>query len=139
MSTVFWLCAMVLFLIIEAVTPMLISVWFALGSLIAGVCSYFGLSDTVCVLIFAVVSAVAIVIFKKFYSDKFALKHHPTNADRLIGAKGVVEADIDPVKGTGTALVQGNLWSAKAEEPIVKGTEVEVCAIEGVKLIVKER
>lgn len=139
MSTVFWLCAMVLFLIIEAVTPTLISVWFALGALIAGVCAYFGLGDTVCILIFAVVSLVAIVVFKKFFSDKVSLKHQPTNADRLIGTKGIVESDIDPIKGKGTVDVQGTLWSAKADGAIVKGTEVEICAIEGVKLVVKER
>lgn len=138
MNTVFWLCAMVLFIIIEAVTPMLLSVWFALGALVAGVCSYFGVGETSCVMVFAVVSAVSLFVFKKFYSDKFVHKHEKTNADRLIGAKGVVESDIDPIKGKGTAEVMGQLWSAKADEPIEKGTTIEVDAIEGVKLVVKK-
>lgn len=138
MNTVFWLGAMVLFIIIEAVTPMLISVWFALGALIAGICSYFGMSETACVLVFAVVSAVSLIVFKKFYSDKFVHKHEKTNADRLIGAKGIVESDIDPIKGKGTAEVMGQLWSAKSNEPIEKGSMIEVEAIEGVKLVVKK-
>lgn len=138
MSAVFWLCAMVVFLIVEAATPMLISIWFAVGSLIAGICSYAGLGDSACMLIFATVSAVSIVVFKKFYGDKFAPRHEKTNADRLIGAKGVVENDIDPIKGQGTVLVGGNLWSAKAEYSVPSGAKVEVLAIEGVKLVVKK-
>lgn len=139
MNAIFWLCAMVMFLIVEAATPMLVSIWFALGALIAGICAYFNLGDTWCVLIFAVISAASLFIFKKFYSDKFVKKHEPTNADRLIGSKGVVEEEIDPVKGKGSVDVGGNLWSAKAEENIPAGAMVEICAIEGVKLIVKER
>ena len=138
MNTIFWICAMVMFLIIEAVTPMLVSVWFALGALVAAVCSYAGLSDNTCILIFAVVSAVSVAVFKKLYGDKIKKEHTPTNADRLVGAKGVVETDIDPVMGKGTVLVQGNLWSAKAEGNIPAGSKVEVDAIEGVKLVVKE-
>lgn len=138
MNAFFWIGIMVLFLIVEAVTPMLVSIWFALGALIAAVCSYFGLGDSACILIFAVVSAVAVAVFKRFFADKFKGKHEPTNADRLIGARGIVESDIEPVLGKGTVLVQGNLWSAKADDNIPAECEVEVCAIEGVKLVVKK-
>lgn len=138
MNTLFWIGAMVVFLIVEAITPMLVSIWFALGSLVAAVCTYFGLGDTDSVVVFAVVSAISIVVFKKFYKKNLAPVHQPTNSDRLIGAKGIVECDIEPVKGKGTVDVQGNLWSAKAEGDIPKGSVVEVCAIEGVKLVVKE-
>lgn len=138
MNAVFWICAMVLFLIIEAVTPMLVSVWFALGALVAAILSYIGLGTNGCVLAFALVSAVSVALFKKFFGDRFKTKHERTNADRLIGARGVVESDIDPVMGKGTAVVQGNLWSAKAEGSIPAGEKIEVCAIEGVKLVVKK-
>lgn len=138
MDAVFWICAMVLFLIVEAVTPMLVSVWFALGALVAAILSYFGLDTNVCVLAFAIVSAVSVALFKKLFGDSLKTKHERTNADRLIGAKGVVETDIDPVMGKGTVIVQGNLWSAKATESIPAGENVEVCAIEGVKLMVKK-
>ncbi|MBQ8541533.1 MAG: NfeD family protein [Clostridia bacterium] len=137
MNAVFWICAMVLFLIIEAVTPMLVSIWFALGALVAAILAYMGVGTNICVLTFAIVSAIAVVLFQKLFGDKFKQKHERTNADRLIGAKGVVETDIDPVMGKGTVLVQGNLWSAKSDGNIPSGCEVEVCAIEGVKLLVK--
>ena len=138
MNTVFWICAMVLFLIIEAVTPMLVSVWFALGALVAAILSYIGLDTNGCVMVFALVSAVSIALFKKLFDGRFKTKHERTNADRLIGAQGIVEGDIDPVMGKGTVVVQGNLWSAKADVNIPAGEKIEVCAIEGVKLLVKK-
>lgn len=138
MNAFFWICIMVVFLIVEALTPMLVSIWFAFGALVAAVCSYFGLGDSTCVLIFALVSAVSVALFKKFFGDRVKSKHEPTNADRLIGARGVVESDIEPMMGKGTVLVNGNLWSAKAESNIPAKKEVEICAIEGVKLVVKE-
>lgn len=137
MNAVFWICAMVVFLIIEAVTPMLVSVWFGLGALVAAVCSYFGLGESTCILIFAIVSAVSVAVFQKFFGGKMVKEHEKTNTDRLIGAHGIVKTDIDPVEGCGTVLVAGNLWSAKSDEIISAGCKVQVDAIEGVKLVVK--
>lgn len=138
MNTVFWLGAFVAFLVVEAATTTLVSVWFAVGALVAAICTYLGLDTTGCVLVFLVVSAVTLVLFKKFYSKKINVKHEPTNADRLIGEKGVVDSDILPLSGEGTVKVKGNLWSAKAEEEIEKGSVVEVKKIEGVKLVVEK-
>ena len=138
MTTVYWLCTMVLFLIVEAITTTLVSVWFAVGALAAAICSYFNVSTGTCVVVFAVVSAVSIVVFKKFYNKKLEPEHERTNADRLIGERGIADSEIDPVKGKGTVEVKGMLWSAKADEAIEKGDMVEVLGIEGVKLVVKK-
>lgn len=138
MNTLFWIGAFVVFLIVEAATTTLVSVWFAVGALAAAVCTYLGLDTTGCVLVFLVVSAVTLALFKKFYTKNINVKHEPTNADRLIGEKGIVEGDIRPLSGEGTVKVKGNLWSAKAEEEIEKGSVVRVKRIEGVKLVVEK-
>ncbi len=138
MNTLYWLCAMVVFLIVEAVTPALISVWFALGALAAGICTYFGMGVSSSMVVFAVVSAVSLVVFKKFYNKNLMPEHEPTNADRLIGAKGIVTTTIEPIAATGVVEVLGNVWSAKADETIEMGSQVEVLKIEGVKLVVKK-
>lgn len=39
----------------------------------------------------------------------------------------------------GQVKVNGEVWSAKAENDIQKGTEVEILRIDGVKLIVKPK
>ena len=138
MNSVFWLGAFVVFLAIEALTTTLISVWFAIGALVAAVGAHFGLGKTGCVIVFLVVSAITLTIFKRFYTKKMFVKHEPTNADRLIGEKGIVDMDINPITGEGTVNVKGRLWSAKAETAIEKGNVVEVQKIEGVKLVVNK-
>ncbi|MGM9551601.1 MAG: NfeD family protein [Clostridia bacterium] len=138
MNTVYWICAMVIFLIVEAVTTSMVSVWFALGALAAAICTYFGIDVSTSMVVFALVSALSLVVFKKFYNKNFQPKHEPTNADRLIGAKGFVKKDIEPVGKAGEVDVCGRIWSAKADEHIEKDSLVEVTAIEGVKLVVKK-
>ncbi len=138
MTATLWLGAMVIFLLIEAATPMLVSIWFALGALVAAICACFKFGQTACILVFLVVSAVSLILFKLFYDKKLTVKHEPTNADSLIGQKGVVCTDIDPILGKGTVDVKGSLWSAKAEDCMEKGAIVEVERIEGVKLVVKK-
>lgn len=138
MDILFWLGAMLVFLFVEGMTASLVSVWFALGSFVAGICSLLDLPETGCMLVFAIVSAVSVFIFKKFYNKNIAPKHEPTNADRLIGKIGTVESDIDPVKGVGSVVVEGRMWSARADEYIIKDSIVEVEKISGVKLVVKK-
>ena len=62
----------------------------------------------------------------------------PTNVSSLIGTRGVVTAEINPMKALGQVKVNGQIWSAKCDEDIViaKDTEIEVTKVEGVKLIV---
>nr|HID15107.1 hypothetical protein [Anaerolineae bacterium] len=55
-------------------------------------------------------------------------------AEAIIGEKGVVTTPIDPV---GTVQVRSELWTAVADEPIGVGEEVEVVALEGLKVRVR--
>lgn len=138
MDVLFWLGALLVFLFVEAMTASLVSIWFALGSFVAGICALLGVPETGCIMVFAIVSAVSVFIFKKFYNKNIAPKHEPTNADRLIGKIGTVESDIDPIKGSGSVVIEGRLWSAKAEEYIKKDSVVVIEEISGVKLVVKK-
>ena len=65
-------------------------------------------------------------------------RRQATNADRVIGAEGMVLEDINNLKARGQVKVQGNIWTARTEDdrPIPKDTTVRVLRIEGVKLIV---
>ena len=130
---------LVVFVVVEAITVNLVSVWFAIGAAAAGAAAYLEQSVTVQIVIFLAVSAVSIAVFKKLFGEKIAIKHVPTNADRLIGKTATVTEDIDPVKGTGVVDVEGNVWSAKADYRIPAGAVVDITEIIGVKLVVKER
>ena len=61
-----------------------------------------------------------------------------TNADRAVGAEGIVIQAIDNRKAQGQVTVSGAVWTARSEseEVIPQGAQVRVLRIEGVKLIV---
>ena len=68
--------------------------------------------------------------------------HVSTNVDELIGMEGVVLEEIDNLRASGKVQVRGMEWTARSqnqERRIAKDKIIEVCAIEGVKLIVKEK
>jgi len=57
-----------------------------------------------------------------------------TGSEGLIGQRGNATTDID---GTGQAFIRGELWTVKCPDRIGKGEEVEVVAMEGLKLVVR--
>ena len=65
-----------------------------------------------------------------------------TNVDELIGKQAIVLTEINNLKGSGKASLNGMEWSARAvsdTEIIPAGTVVNIRAIQGVKLIVEEK
>ena len=138
--TTFWIIAMVVFLVIEAVTVGIVSVWFAIGALLAMVTAMLGANLWVQITVFLVVSAIALYftrpLVKKFVNNKV----EPTNADMLIGKECRVVETIDNLSGTGAVYVDGKTWTARTvdEEIIPEGQLVKAERIEGVKLIVSK-
>ena len=138
--TTFWIIAMVVFLVIEAVTVGIVSVWFAIGALFAMVTAMLGANLWVQITVFLVVSAIALYftrpLVKKFVNNKV----EPTNADMLIGKECRVVETIDNLSGTGAVYVDGKTWTARSadEEIITEGQLVKAERIEGVKLIVSK-
>ena len=135
---IIWLVAAVFFLIVEAATPSLVSIWFALGAFAALIAAVFGAQLWIQIIIFLIVSAAALVATRplaKKYLDK---KHVPTNADMVIGKEGIVTEEIDNLNAHGAVSCQGKVWTARSldEKVLAEGTKIKVHAIEGVKLIV---
>ena len=136
-----WLLVAVVLGIIEAVTVSLVSIWFAIGALIAIIPAYFGVPIWGQVLVFLAASAIAFAFTKRFFKDVVKVKKQPTNFDSLIGTDGIVTAEINNLEGTGKVFISGLTWSAKSfdGESIPEGSVVTVKKIEGVTLIVKTK
>lgn len=140
---VVWFVLMVFFAIVEASTVGLVSVWFALGSLVALLLSLF--IDNVWVQIWAalIVSIVTLLLLRPLSQKYFSGRTHgaATNLDLLIGAEAVVTEPIDNLQATGQVKVNGQIWTARSEGELVipAGTIVTVLRIEGVKLYVQPR
>lgn len=137
---VYWLIALVVFLVIEAATLGLATIWFAGGSLVALIAAMCGAGIVIQIVLFLVVSLVLLFFTRPFavrFLNKDTLK---TNVDRVVGMEGVVTEEISNLAGTGKVSIGGNMWTARTENEggtIPVDAVVTVLRVEGVKLIVK--
>ena len=131
-----WLIAAGIFFIIEIATVGFLIFWLGIGALFAMVASFFTDNLLIQTTVFVISSSVLIPLTKpivnKYFDDG---KTIATNAYSLIGKVGIVTTEINTLNST----VNGEIWSAKANEDIKQGTEVEILKIDGVKLIVKPK
>jgi membrane protein implicated in regulation of membrane protease activity len=140
---IFWLILLSIFLLIEALTINLTTIWFAIGCLAALILALAGLSLAWQVTTMIVVSTILLLLFILIIRPhmNFGRFSHPTptNADRLIGQEALVIEPIDPIQGTGQIRALGQTWSAGSinQQPIAAGTRVEIVEIRGVKAIVQ--
>ena len=133
-----WLILAGIFVIGEVITTGFLIFWLGIGSLIAMVVSFFTDNIIIQTTVF-LISSVILILATKPLVKKFAnTKTVKTNAEAIIGKKGLVTKDINSIKSTGQVKIDGELWSAigKDDMDISKGTEVEVNEIKGVKVIV---
>lgn len=135
-----WIVMLVVFIVLEAATVQLVSVWFALGALAALIAALLHAGPLVQVIVFIAVSAISFAatrpLVKKFSSGRI----QKTNADRCIGDTAIVTEEINNLQAKGQVRVNGNVWTARNEsdEIIPEGEKVTVIKIEGVKLIVRQ-
>ena len=135
-----WAGLLVAFVIGEAVTVGLASIWFAAGALAALACALLGANLWVQLASFVLVSALSLAAFRPIASKYINSKVEPTNADRIIGSVALVTEEIHNLKGQGAVSIGGLTWSARSEldERISKGTLVRILRIEGVKVYVEQ-
>ena len=136
--TMFWGVLFLIFLFIELVTIKLVTIWFAIGSLITlFVTIFIECNVFVQTIIFIVTSLISLIVTKPLLRKFKVVNFEPTNSDRYIGKKGDVIKRITP-KEKGEVKVLGTVWTAISDETLEVGDEIEVIKIDGVKLIVKK-
>ena len=138
MEAIIRLALMVVFLITEASTVAMVSLWFAVGSLAAMIAALLGGPVWLQVALFLVVAAVLLACLRPVARKRFTPRLKSTNIDAVIGSQGYVTADIDNVAATGQVKLGGMEWTARSAggEKISAGTLVQVERIEGVKAFV---
>ncbi|MEG0876564.1 MAG: NfeD family protein [Oscillospiraceae bacterium] len=137
--TIVWAVLIVVFLIVEGATAGLTSIWFALGSIAALISNFLGAEIWLQILIFVIVSIIALLCTRPLAHKYLNTKTQSTNADRVIGSVATITQRVDNFAGTGAASVGGRDWTARsvAGEILEPGTRTIITAIEGVKLIVR--
>ena len=136
----FWVAALVVFLIVEAVTAGLVSIWFVFGSLVALICAALGAAVWLQIFWFVIVSVATLVLTRPLVKRYVDSRSVATNADRSIGRAAVVTERIDNLAATGAVKLDGVVWTARSTDDAVAietGERVTVRAIDGVKLIVE--
>lgn len=133
-----WVCLMVVFLLVEASTVTLVSLWFAAGSLAALLVSALGGSLMWQNAVFILVSAVLLMALRPLARKYLTPKRTRTNVDSVIGSMGLVTVAVDNVQAEGQAKLGTMVWTARSTsgERIPEGTLVRVDRIEGVKVFV---
>lgn len=134
----FWLVVAVAFVIVEAMTMGLTTIWFAGGAIAALIVALLHGNMAVQIIVFFVVSILLLIPTRKLFVKKLQTGTEKTNVDALIGMTAVVTAEIRPFH-MGTVKLSGQEWSAVCKDEtqvISEGSKVKVEAIEGVKAVV---
>ena len=138
MYILLWFVLMVVFLLVEASTVVMVSLWFAAGSLAALIASLLGAGLWLQILLFFLVSAALLAALRPVAKKHFTPRIQRTNVDALIGSQGYVLEEINNLTATGKVKLGAMEWTARSTHghTLPKGTLVQVDKIEGVKVFV---
>ncbi len=140
MEVIAWLIALIVFLVIEAVTVTLVCVWFAGGALIGMLAAALQAPLWLQIILFLLVSILLLIYTRPIAMKHFNKNREKTNASGVIGKQAIVTREIDNLHGEGKVTVSGQEWSARnteGDKVIPEGTIVTVEEIKGVKLMVR--
>lgn len=138
---VLWLGLLIVFLVIEAITLGLTTIWFAGGTLVSFLTALFHAPVPVQIALFFVVSLILLFFTRPVAVRFMNQKTERTNVDSLLGEKALVTETIENLKGTGRVKVRGVDWTARTQQDgkvIAADTVVTVRKVQGVKLIVED-
>lgn len=134
-----WLLLLIAFIVLEALTAQMVSLWFIIGAAAALISSLLHAQLWLQVVLFVGISVLVLVTLRPILIKKFGSQKVATNADMVLGKTAVVISDIDNVTGKGRVAVNGLDWAAVSDsgKRIKTGTEVTVQSLSGVTLTVK--
>ena len=141
MEYYYWLIAAIVLVILEIMTAGFGVICFAIGAAFAALVSGLGGTLTWQVVVFVVVSMLAFIFLRPVvirFLDKKS-KNVKTNAEALIGRRGVVSECIDAEQHTGRVAIDGDDWKAVSEDGSVieKGADVEIVKLDSIIVTVK--
>lgn len=134
-----WLGITIVAAIFELITTDLVSIWFTIGGLGALLSYAVGLSQTIQIVVFIILSVICIVISRPLAKKYLRTQIISTNYDRVIGQHGLVLKRID-ADTRGEVKVLSTQWSASSVDnsTLEVGDYCEILAVEGAHLVVKK-
>lgn len=132
-----WLGVTILAIVVELLTPELVSLWFAIGGIVGIAFSFIpGLPWWGEIIIFAMVSLVLLLTLRPVLKKYLKNKNLKTNTDRLVGqeVRVLTQADFDTL---GTVKIGDVIWNVKSSDgtALLADEIVKIVEIDGNKLI----
>jgi len=138
--TYFWLIVAFFCLMVEMGSPgLFFFLSFFVGALAAAGASLLFSSLVVQGAVFLGGTIVALYVLKRLIAQKM-FKDHPygrTNVFAMQGKHGMMVKDVMPDK-SGEVRINGEIWTARADDSIKKGEAVEVISVRGAHVVVKK-
>lgn len=134
----FWLAMMIVFIVVEASTVSVVSLWFAAGALASLITDVLGGPLWLQVILFVAVSGVLLILLRPITKKYFTPKLTRTNVDAVVGTVGTVLEEINNNAATGRVKLGAMEWTARSTEEAVipAGTLIRADKVEGVKVFV---
>lgn len=136
-----WIVALVMFVIAEAVTYQLITIWFAIGALGALLASIAGAEVSTQITVFLALSIATLLLLRPISKQYLKNKFEKTNVESLVGMDVLITEDVNNVVGAGKGKIRGMEWTVRSADnsTICAGETAVVKKIEGVKLIASKK
>ena len=139
-GALFWLILIIICIIVEIATLGLTSIWFAAGAVAAFIAALLRAPIPVQVILFFVVSVIALIFTRPIALKWFNRGTQKTNYQSIIGQKARITQRVDNLAETGSAVVNGQEWTARSADDNISmdiGETVNIIDIRGVKIIVE--
>jgi membrane protein implicated in regulation of membrane protease activity len=139
-----WFGIIVATLILESQTADLVAIWFAPGAFVSLILSFFNVQFWVQFGVFIGVTVLGLILSFTWIRPMMRKRNkvEKTNVDALAGKLAMVEEDVNNAVPTGVVKINGQLWTARMEDPTltaVKGDWIEIVRVEGAKLICRPK
>ena len=142
MEYYYWLIAAIVLVIVEICTAGFGALCFAIGAAFSALVSGLGGNLTWQIVVFVIVSLLTFIFLRpvvmKFLDKKS--KNVKTNAEAIIGRKGIVSERIDASQHTGRVAIDGDDWKAVSDDGSVieKGADVEIIKLDSIIVTVRK-
>jgi membrane protein implicated in regulation of membrane protease activity len=139
-----WFGIIVATLILESQTADLVAIWFAPGAFVSLILSFFNVQFWVQFGVFIGVTVLGLILSFTWIRPMMRKRNkvEKTNVDALAGKLAMVEEDVNNAAPTGVVKINGQLWTARMEDPTLtaaKGDWIEIVRVEGAKLICRPK
>ena len=138
MMTLVWIGLAIVTIGVEFVVTSFIFLFIALAALVAAMLAALTIGLPGQIVVFALLALLLPVLLRRNLMSRFSGRGVPSRTEALIGATGEVTETIDPVRGTGRVIVNGQDWAARSSGPVPAGVNVEVVAADGIVLVVRQ-